>query len=371
MVFLFILLGGKFMSLHGEKVGIVFGCYAPMHQGHLDVIFKAKKECEAGVIIIVCGSNDDRGAKYNMPLLDRYNYIKEFFKDDELVNVYMIDETYLDIEPYPYGWDKWLKQFENIYQKYDIKERVWYVGEEDYVKQLEKRGEKCVYLNRDKNKISATLIRSNPNKYWNKIIPSFRHIFSHNILITGTASEGKSTLINDLAKYFNTASSVEFGKEDLIETKVCETKLTVEDYKRFLYEQYNLTIKKIKSPENRGIFFGDTDNLVTRMYAKYYSNDLDFDLTECDYKTIEIESNKYNNLYKWDKIFIIYPNGKFVDDGIRYMKHSHISIRKQMYEILCSFIKEVGLWDKVTILNGNYYENFISIVEYVKGGNLL
>jgi hypothetical protein len=42
-----------------------------------------------------------------------------------------------------------------------------------------------------------------------------------------------------------------------------------------------------------------------------------------------------------------------------------------MYEILCSFIKEVGLWDKVTILNGNYYENFISIVEYVNGGNLL
>ena len=46
--------------LSGKKVGIAFGCYAPMHQGHLDVIFKAKKECVAGVIVIVCGSDDDR-----------------------------------------------------------------------------------------------------------------------------------------------------------------------------------------------------------------------------------------------------------------------------------------------------------------------
>ena len=52
------------MKLSGEKVGIAFGFYAPMHQGHLDVIFKAKKECDAGVIIIVCGSDYDRGTTF-------------------------------------------------------------------------------------------------------------------------------------------------------------------------------------------------------------------------------------------------------------------------------------------------------------------
>lgn len=354
------------MKLVGNRVGIVFGCYAPMHQGHLDVIFKAKKECDAGVIIIVCGSDDDRGVSYNMPLIKRYNYIREFFKDDELVNVYMIDETNKGIEPYPNGWDKWLGYFEEIYQNYNIEERIWYVGEEDYVFQLEKRGEKVVYLDRNNNKISATLIRNNPYKYWNKMVPPFRKVFSHNILITGTASEGKSTLVSDLAKYFATASSVEYGKEDMIETKVEETKLTINDYMNFLKQQYELTTKMIDSPNNRGVFFGDTDNLITRMYAKYYSLDEDFDLTENDYLKIEKEALKYNELYKWDKIFLIEPHGKFVDDGIRYMKHSDIKIRIHMFEILCDYIKEAGLWDKVVILNGNYYDNFKKIVDYVK-----
>ena len=68
------------------------------------------------------------------------------------------------------------------------------------------------------------------------------------------------------------------------------------------------------------------------------------------------------------EIFLIYPNGKFVDDGIRYMKHSDLKIRKEMFKILCDFIKEAGLWDKVKILNGSYYDNYIEIVNYVKDG---
>ena len=356
------------MSLQGKKLGVVFGCYAPMHQGHLDLIYKAKKECDAGIIIIVCGSKDDRGVKYNMPVNKRYEYISEFFENDSLVNVVMIDETNLNIAPYPNGWDKWLQYFNTIYKDYKVNERVWYVGEEDYVKQLEKRGEKVEYLNRENNKISATLIRSNPYKYWNKIVPTFRHIFSHNILITGTASEGKSTLVSDLSMYFDTSSSVEYGRIELEDTKIEETKLTKEDYMNFLESQYVLTNRMIKSPKNKGVFFGDTDNMVTRMYAKYYSNDKDFALTNEDYLKIKEEAIKYNKLYKWDKIFLIYPHGKFVDDGIRYMKHSDINIRKQMFNILCKFIKEAELWDKVTILNGNYYENFIEIIKYVREG---
>ena len=355
------------MSLSGKKVGIVFGCYAPMHQGHLDVVFKAKKECEAGVIIIVCGSDEDRGVNYNMPLVKRYEYIKEFFKDDELVDVYMIDETHLNIEPYPNGWDKWLTYFNSIYSSYDIPERVWYVGEKDYVIQLEKRNEKAIYIDRSKNEISATSIRSNPYKYWNKIVPTFRKVFSHNILITGTASEGKSTLVMDLAKYFDTVSSLEFGKEDIAESKIEETKLTIEDFMSYLIQQNELTKKMIDSSKNKGVFFGDTDNMVTRMYAKYYSSDVNFDLTNEEYLVIEKEAIKYNDLYKWDKIFLVYPHGKFVDDGIRYMKHSDLNIRKEMFEILCEFIKEAGLWEKVTILNGDYYDNFIAVVNYVKG----
>ena len=47
--------------LKGESVGVVFGSFAPLHQGHLDLIMRAKKENDGGAIVIVCGLDGDKG----------------------------------------------------------------------------------------------------------------------------------------------------------------------------------------------------------------------------------------------------------------------------------------------------------------------
>ena len=40
--------------------------------------------------------------------------------------------------------------------------------------------------------------------------------------------------------------------------------------------------------------------------------------------------------------------------------------RMELFNILCNNIKASGNWDKVTILDGGYYNNFKKIVDDVK-----
>jgi nicotinamide riboside kinase len=69
---------------------------------------------------------------------------------------------------------------------------------------------------------------------------------------------------------------------------------------------------------------------------------------------------------RWDKIFLVAPHGVFVDDHERYMAHSGMNERQELFNILCENIKRSGNWDKVVVLRGSYYENFMAIVEYVR-----
>lgn len=363
--------------LSGNKVGVVFGSFAPLHQGHLDCIMRAKKENDGGCIVIVCGFPGDKGGDM-MPLKRRYRYVREFFADDDLVAVYAIDDGEIGAKPYPDGWEQWLKEFDNIWLKavkpmginfeaHIYPKRHWYVGDPNYASDLEERGEHATLLDRvADNPICATMIRQNPIKHWDKITAPFRRLFSHNILICGTASEGKSTLTTDLGKYFNAPYSYEYAREYMKESCVIDWELDGADYMAFLEGQYNLNRKLINSPGNHGIFFADSDSMVTRMYAEYYAKDPTCALTEEEFDKLAVAADAITAKCRWDKIFLIAPHGVFVDDHERYMAHSGMKERMELYEILVKNLKESGNWDKVVVLNGNYYENFMAVVKYVR-----
>ena len=355
--------------LRGKSVGVVFGSFAPLHQGHLDLIMRAKKENDGGCIVICCGYDGDKGEPL-MPHKKRYRYVREFFSDDDLVAVYSINDTELGIHNYPDGWDGWLEEFDAIFAKAIASDvpphRVWYVGDENYYDDLIARGEDAILVDRvATNPICATMIRHNPIKHWDKIAAPFRRVFSHNILICGTASEGKTTLTKDLGKYFNAPFSWEWARDYMKESCVADWELDGADYLAFLEGQYNLNRKLINSPANHGVFFADTDSLVTRMYAEYYAKDDTCATTQEEFEKVAVVADEYARKSRWDKIFLIAPHGVFVDDHERYMAHSGMKERQELFEILCENIKRSGNWDKVTILTGNYYENFMAVTSYV------
>ena len=59
----------KRKQLSGKHIGIVFGTFAPMHVGHVDLITKAKRAND-NVLVIVSGSNtqEDRGTRAGLSL---------------------------------------------------------------------------------------------------------------------------------------------------------------------------------------------------------------------------------------------------------------------------------------------------------------
>ena len=370
------------------KVGITFGGYCPMHQGHLDLIMKAKKENDI-CYVIVCGyDNEPRATETGLTLNRRFSLVKQMFKDDEQIRVLQVNDTKLGIDESmsESNWDIWLscvaRQINNAEVILNTSEYInytWYVGEKSYVTSLEKRKydkftfagwniiDNVVYVERTINPISATMIRENPIKYWNKIAWAFRPYFSTNILITGTASEGKSTLTRDIATYFGIPYSEEYGRTYMEFYGKSDTDLTINDFQEFLIEQRRDTKAKIESPGNNGIVISDTDNLVTLMYAQAYVEDNNIDLTEEDYKTLETLAWNIKRGIQWDKIFLLPPKNKFVDDGCRYMEQSSMEERTKNYNRLVNLLKQFGWWDKVEVINGDYLENFETVKAYING----
>ena len=361
------------------KVGITFGGYCPMHQGHLDLIMKAKKENDI-CYVIVCGyDNEPRANETGLTLNRRFSLVKQMFKDDEQIRVLQVNDTKLGIDESmsESNWEIWLNYvrvitLSNGRSPFDAV--TWYVGEESYVTALNKYQDKwfssisnVVYVDRGINPISATMIRENPIKYWNKIAWAFRPYFSTNILITGTASEGKSTLTRDIATYFGIPYSEEYGRTYMEFYGKSDTDLTINDFQEFLIEQRRDTKSKIESSGNNGIVISDTDNLVTLMYAQAYVEDNNIDLTEDDYKTLETLAWNIKRGIQWDKIFLLPPKNKFVDGGCRYMEQSSMEERTKNYNRLVNLLKQFGWWDKVEIINGDYLENFEIVKNYING----
>lgn len=360
-----------------KKIGITFGGYCPMHQGHLDLIMQAKKENDI-CYVIVCGyDGEERGESIGLPLRRRISLVREMFRKDEQIRVLSINDTELGIDESmsDSNWDIWLKEVKMQILKsdrhidgYDI--FTWYIAEPNYKAALEARTESLpiteVKLIEKKNPVSGTLIRSNPIKYWKKIAKPFRAYFSTNILITGTASEGKTTLTRDIATYFGLPYSEEYGRTYMELHGKTDVDLTINDFQEFLIEQRRDTKKKIESDANEGIVISDTDNLVTLMYAGAYQEGDAIDLSYEDFESLYAFAKNLKRGITWDKIFVLPPKNKFVDDGTRYMKQSSMDERMQNYHRLMGLIVSFGWDDKVEVLDGSYHENFLRVKEYIE-----
>ena len=160
------------------KIGIVFGCFIPLHTGHMDLISDSVNENDL-TIIAVCGKDADRGKDF-IPFKDRINLITQIYHHDDRFKIVVLDDEKLGMDG-TFSRNNWIKWSADLFLQagldpYDGDNKYrWYTGEPNYVRQLMSiYPDHCfTFVPRKLNPISGTKIRENPKKYYYHIAPAF------------------------------------------------------------------------------------------------------------------------------------------------------------------------------------------------------
>ena len=342
-------------KLSVKKLAVVFGTFAPMHIGHVNLITKAKRANDA-VLVIVSGTNTDRdrGTREGLHLNRRFRYVREVFNDDELVVVDKLDEE--GMPAYPDGWQPWLVELHKMIAAntdYSFSDLTFYIGEEEYQdplleyfaktfkseskKHFPKKKVYVKLMERSSIPVSATDIRKNSLENWRYITKPFRRHFTRKVLVVGSASGGKTTLVKDLGRVFNAPISLEYARTYQQVYNVRDDELDTNDYIRLFANQNEQTANVIDGGNHSGIIFADTNATVTMAY---------------------------------DLIVLIPPKTTYVDDGFRDMSMSEQSIREDFTNHLIHLLKRDGFEKELVILDSSienfFEENYEKTVEAIK-----
>lgn len=159
------------------KIGIVFGCFIPLHTGHMELIKRALTENDQ-VIIAVCGKDTDRGKDF-IPFRDRINLIKRIYFFS-IFHIVAIDDEKIGMDG-TFTRANWVIWSNELFTQAGFEpsssyiEYTWYTGEPSYREKLGSiyPNHKIVIIDRAENTISGTKIRENPTKYKDSIHPRF------------------------------------------------------------------------------------------------------------------------------------------------------------------------------------------------------
>ena len=383
----------KHKLLKIKNLAVVFGTFAPMHIGHVDYITRAKRENDA-VLVIVSGTNteEDRGTRVGLQLKRRFRYVREVFHDDELVVVDKLDE---EVFTHKNHFNNWLEILHDLIKEntdYGFEKVTFYIREKEYEEQISSYFKKVfndeylleVYNDKSSDLIikkevgirkieksiipvSSAEILKNPLAYWRYITKPFRRHFTKKVLVVGSASGGKTTLIKDLGRIYNAPISLEYARHYQEVYNVRDDELDTNDYIRLFAHQNEQTSNVIDSGSHSGIVFVDTNATVTMAYVDYYLKDI---ISEEEYQALDLSYKVAVSKEKWDLIVLIPPKSAYVNDGFRDMTMASQDIRDDFTKHLIDLLKKDGFEDKLLILDSDaetfFLENYEKTIEAIK-----
>jgi HTH-type transcriptional repressor of NAD biosynthesis genes len=300
----------------------------PPHLGHLYLIDTAIKYSDHTHIVICHNSSQW------IPGELRFNCIKEIYKDNTNVTVYIFDDTGLpqsdkESNSLDEFYSLWVPVVYGIVESLDVVFTSEDYGD-DFARYL---GIDHFLVDKDRRKypISGTMIRNNPIKNWRFISDQIRPFFVKRVAIVGPESTGKSYLTQNLASYFNTNFLPEYGR------LVAENKpnLEIDDFHHISEGRQELEDWLVGY--SNGLIVCDTEDITTYTYSKMYCPD--------EYIKYEEYFTKKITSYDYDLYILLEPNCDSVQDGTRKFLNGrveHFNELKSNLERFCKMYITVG-----------------------------
>lgn len=312
------------------KVGFYGGKFFPIHMGHVNTMIRASTMVDELHIIV---SHDEAyeeklcavsGIIKPIPAVVRARWWKQLTKDMPHVKVHTVYEEQTG------ALEDWEKGAEGIRAAIGKPIDVVFSSEESYTEFFTKLYPKATHIVIDPDRayynISATEIRNEgPFKHWDMLPEVVRPYFNKKVVVVGTESCGKSTLVKNLANLYNTRYVEEYGRS--FYERLGDEETMAEDYMQIAFEQKFHEKNQLERANK--VLFIDTEAIVTQYYSDLYLDEHD--------PVVDAIAKAQN----YDLWIFLEPDVKWVGDGFR--QHGDQTARQFNNEYLKKMLKAKGV----------------------------
>lgn len=321
------------------QVGMYGGSFDPLHMGHVRTMTQAAVKCDELYIVLSYSRKRD-----HTPMEYRYRWIYNSIKHFPNVKIICLEDTAVSKDDYTQEY--WEKGRDEVLAAIGKPVDVVFCGT-DYIgsNRYEKLYHCAVeYVERSIIPVSSTLIRGNELKYWDYLPQVVRQDYVKKVLLIGTESAGKSTMVKKLAHIYNTNYVEEVGR-DVCEYAGGEEYMVLEDFQEILLRHKVRELDAVK--QSNKLLFVDTDALTTKFYSGFLLEGKE------EKKKNDMLADAIAGINHYDLILFLEP-GIFVQDGTR---------SEEIASDPSKYGKQIkALFDahgfKYQCIDGNYEERF-------------